>query len=189
MANHNPTDIEEVWKSVPILRYKALYEVSNLGRVRRSARGPRTRIGHVLKPHTSRKTGYPKVALSCPPKGRGRRIVTTPNVHVLVALAFLGPRPKGSCVDHKDGDKTNCCLNNLEYVTDLENHRRALALGLVRDRKGSQLSWAKLKEEDIPAIRQALHDGELQRSIAERYGVDRTAIGCIKRNKSWRHIT
>lgn len=189
MADNHPTDIKEIWKSVSVPRYENLYEVSNLGRVRRSASGPRTRIGNILKPGITQ-NGYPKVVLSRPPEGKKRRrITTTQSVHALVALAFLGSRPEGFYIDHKDGDKTNCRADNLEYVTDMENYRRALTLGLVKDRKGNQLSWAKLKGEDIPAIRQALRNGESQKSIAARYGVHRTTIGWIARNKTWRHIT
>ena len=50
-------------------------------------------------------------------------------VHSLVALAFIGPRPEGMEVNHKDCDKQNNALNNLEYVTHGENQRHAAQMG------------------------------------------------------------
>ncbi len=47
------------------------------------------------------------------------------NVHVLVAAAWIGPRPVGMHVNHKDGRKTNCRPSNLEYVTPSENQLHA----------------------------------------------------------------
>lgn len=41
--------------------------------------------------------------------------------HCLVAEHFLGPRPSGFEVNHKDRDKTNNHWSNLEYVTPREN--------------------------------------------------------------------
>lgn len=45
----------------------------------------------------------------------------TRNVHALVAEAFIGPRPKGHVVRHRDGDRSNPRLDNLEYGTYSEN--------------------------------------------------------------------
>lgn len=48
-------------------------------------------------------------------------VVWTVKVHALVAAAFIGERPEGLDVNHKDGDKTNNRACNLEYVTRSEN--------------------------------------------------------------------
>lgn len=45
--------------------------------------------------------------------------------HCLLALAFLGPRPNGLVVDHKDRDKTNNHISNLRYVTFSQNRRNS----------------------------------------------------------------
>jgi hypothetical protein len=64
--------------------------------------------------------GYPRLNL-----GFGK----TYNVHVLVAETFIGPRPKGCVVRHKDGNRLNPKLSNLEYGTYSENTRDAVKHG------------------------------------------------------------
>lgn len=51
-------------------------------------------------------------------------VVTDQTVHSLVALAFLGPRPEGYDIDHRNTDKRDNRLSNLEYVTKSENKKR-----------------------------------------------------------------
>lgn len=92
----------EAWK--PIAGFEGFYAVSDIGRVMRldSCR--------VLKPSLSSK-GYPMVTLCRPGVKRPA------NVHKLVAFAFIGPCFHGMQVNHKDEDKTNNCVGNLEYCT------------------------------------------------------------------------
>ena len=52
--------------------------------------------------------------------------------HVLVAYAWLGPRPEGYEIDHLNGDKLNWSADNLEYVTREENRRRSKILKRLR---------------------------------------------------------
>jgi hypothetical protein len=56
-------------------------------------------------------------------------------VHVLVAEAFLGPRPEGQEVNHKDFERTNNRLANLEWVTKKENLRHLLASGRKKNQR------------------------------------------------------
>jgi len=51
--------------------------------------------------------------------------IGNPYCHLLVAKAWIGPRPEGYEVDHIDGNIRNCAVSNLEYVTPEENRRRA----------------------------------------------------------------
>ena len=72
------------------------------------------------------KSGYPKVDL-------GRR--KTRNVHRLIWEAFNGPIPDRLEVNHRNGDKNDNRLENLELVTRSENMTHAYATGLMRKRK------------------------------------------------------
>jgi hypothetical protein len=53
-------------------------------------------------------------------------------VHRLVAQAFIGFIDRGFEVNHKDGDKTNNCVSNLEIVTRSENCTHAIRTGLSK---------------------------------------------------------
>lgn len=101
-----------MWKSV--VGYEGLYEVSDFGRVR-SLRGKTPRVLRVNK--TS--NGYIHVGLVGRGGAKNRRRWLS--VHRLVAEAFIGECPEGREVNHKDENKANNCVSNLEYVTRSEN--------------------------------------------------------------------
>lgn len=105
---------EEPERWLPIPDWEDLYEVSDEGRVRslpRIDRLGRRFKGRVLKVSQS-KDGRLHIVLS----GDGRKHQTR-RISVLVALAFLGPRPADMDVCHNDGDHSNNRLSNLRYDT------------------------------------------------------------------------
>lgn len=108
------------------------YEVSDVGEVRRclpsSIRHPVT--GRFLKKSLDVSTGYQKIGLY---DADGRQV--TQSIHVLVAAAFIGPRPAGMDVRHLDGDKSNNRADNLMYGTRSENN-----LDAVRHRTNANTS-------------------------------------------------
>ena len=93
--------------------WEGLYEVSSLGRVRTLPRHGKP--GRILKLQQAKRGGYPAVSMSRNSIGR------TFKVHVLVAAAFLGPKPDGLEVLHADDDKNNNVATNLRYGTRSEN--------------------------------------------------------------------
>jgi hypothetical protein len=106
----------EEWRDIP--GYEGMYQVSDLGRVRSLDRvvpqknGPRKRKGRIIKPSVNT-TGYYHVML-----GRGASHL----VHTLVALAFIGSRPKGHDVRHGELGKLNNSVSNISYGTRTENN-------------------------------------------------------------------
>ena len=105
--------MNEEWR--PIEGYEGLYEVSSYGRVRSVDRYVKSkgesywlRKGKMLSPAKD-KNGYLKVNLSC--NGKNNII----RVHRLIAQSFL-PNPDNLPeVNHKDEDKTNNNVDNLEW--------------------------------------------------------------------------
>lgn len=110
-------DDKEVWKA--IIGYNGYYYISNYGRVL-SLKGKQAQI---LKPQDTGK-GYYYVDL----EGQQRKI------HRLVALAFLPNPYHKPVVHHKDGNKHNNNLSNLQYATYKEN-----AVYYHQERKSKQL--------------------------------------------------
>lgn len=104
----------EIWTFIP--GYEGVYQVSNLGNVKSFARH---KDGSLLKPGKA-SNGYYTVSF-------GRNNSKT--VHSLVALAFLGPRPKGMEVLHIDGTRTNNAVSNLRYGTRTDNILDAIKHG------------------------------------------------------------
>lgn len=109
-------------------------------------------------------------------------------VHRLLAECYL-PRIRGADqVNHKDGDKTNFALSNLEWVTAQQNTRHAIDAGLTVPPAigpGELSRAAKLTEQQVRVIKRRLLDGETYRQIATDYGVCAGTIGHIKYGKTW----
>ena len=105
----------------PVVYWEGLYEVSDCGRVR-SVRLSKPRA---IRPLPNRR-GHLRVMLT-----HGERRVHA-YVHTLVAEAFLGPRPEGLLVCHRDDRKRNNRVGNLYYGTRSDNARDAIANGRGR---------------------------------------------------------
>lgn len=107
------------------------------------------------------------------------------SLHRLIALTFLGV--SNLEVNHKDGDKLNNAVCNLEYVTRLENHKHAINTGLAKAWKGELNPKAKLDEIKVDSIRTLYGSGKYtQTTLASMFGVDQTSISSIVTKKSWR---
>lgn len=109
-------------------------------------------------------------------------------VHALVAGAFIGARPDGMTINHKDGDKLNNAMSNLEYVSMSDNVQHAYDTGLALRLTGEQNGRAVLTAEQVGEIRK-LAGIETQSAVAERFGISRTHVSSIQRGKVWTHLT
>lgn len=102
---------------------------------------------------------------------------------MLVARAFIG-QPNGLQVNHKDGDKANNSLENLEYVTASENLKHAARTGLAFS--GDKNMHAKLSQEQVDEIRRAYSAKEYNQSeLGRMYGIVSSQISEIVRGLSW----
>jgi hypothetical protein len=165
----------EEWR--PVFGYEGYYEVSSLGRIRSLHPGRRRRGGDILSLH-----GTPYLRVSLCRKGSKRTV----NVHSLVARAFLGERPAGLEVNHRDGVSSNCAASNLEYVTSSENKLHTFRLG--HKPVGSAHHGAILNEEMVRGIKERLQE-ERPGRVSREFGVNISTLYSIIRGKSWRHVT
>jgi hypothetical protein len=161
------------------------YEVSDSGQVRSWRIGGNTKRERRDEPllravRVNPRTGYPTVDLSVHYRTR------TVTVHRLVAESFLGPIPVGMTVNHKDGRKTNNCVENLEIISHRDNALHALALGLYAT--GERAANAKLSNAAVRTIRSEYAAGGVSQSVLGRkYGVSKSLIGYIVTNRRRRH--
>ena len=169
------------WKDLGLHGFPG-YEVSNDGRVRRSAGARGTTIGREVRPHAVPRSGLLRLQLRV--DGGPKNVF----VHRLVLFAFVGPCPPGMECRHLDGDPTNNHVENLRWGTHLENMRDRVRHGTAPDLVGGKNPNSKLTEDDVREIRRRVESGEKQRRIAEDYGLTPGAISAIKTRRSWGHL-
>ena len=158
--------MEEIWKDIK--DFEGLYKVSNLGNVKSSERRVkngkntfRTQKERLvkLKPNLER-NGYVYCMLYKDNKAYSKQ------VHRLVALAFIQNPDNLPQVNHKDGNKENNSIDNLEWVTDIQNKKHAWKTGLAN---------AEHRKQKIKCIQ----TGEVFESVvkcSEIMNIDRSSI-------------
>lgn len=167
------------------------YKISNTGRVINIVRNKE------LKPCIGG-AGYAVITLSKHNKTK------TYNIHRLVAEHFLdepteeqikwafGTKRGKVHVNHKDGNKTNNHVDNLEWCTTQENTKHAYNMGLSTpvppENKGSTNGQSKLTEDKVLEIRKLFKDGTRQHELAKMYNIDSSLISRIVNRKRWKHI-
>lgn len=172
-------DGAEEWR--PVVGWEASHLVSSHGRVMSIPRANSRGIPVLERIHKQQvdKWGYHYLFLHC----NGRK--STRNVHVLVAGAFIGPRPEGYDTDHVDGNKGNNRADNLRYVTKSENVRARMATGCgVGDRNPK----AKLRAEWVNIIRRLHREGLSMAKIGRAFGVSDQAIFGVISGRCWSHV-
>lgn len=117
---------EEIWKDIP--EYEGLYQASNLGKIKSLEKY--NYKGHhnfekILK-QIENKNGYYYVSLC-----KNKKVKIYP-IHKLIAKTFLQNPNNFSCINHKDGNKHNNCIENLEFCTYSHNEKEAYRIGLKK---------------------------------------------------------
>ena len=150
------------------------YEVNSFGDVRNA------QTGRALR---QRGTKYPTVWLYRDRKAFAR------SVHVLVAEAFIGPKPSPLHeVNHKDGVKSNPHVGNLEWVTKREQTLHAYRLGLRQPTRGERQGGSRLRVSDVLEVRR-LAGTVSQSTLARRFGVAQSTIADVVCRRTWAHVS
>ena len=146
--------------------FNGKYEVTSDGKIFSNVGNKKELKGKINK------YGYKMVVLHV----NGKQIY--PNLHRLIANAFL-PNPHNLPeVNHKDGNKQNNCVDNLEWVTTRQN------LIHCRDNLGSKNQIINI---DIAnEIRELYKTKKYSyNQLGEMFGIKKTEIGYITQNKRW----
>lgn len=159
---------------VPIKGFEN-YEISRSGKVWSKF------TGKILK-NVVDADGYLNVTL-CAMSRKNMRI------HRLVALHFI-PNPNNyPQINHKDGNKLNNSVENLEWCTCRHNIRHSFDTGLNFGRKGEKNYMAKLTERQVVDIKKKIMQGLRVGDIAEDYNIGVYIVSKIKHGKLWSHVT
>ena len=120
----------EIWKDIK--EYEGLYQVSNKGKIRSLPKmiGNRFRDNSIILKSWKNKSGYLTIALS------KNDIKSTKKIHILVANAFLIKHFDFLTVNHKDCNKTNNNVENLEWITLQDNLKHARINNLFKYSRG-----------------------------------------------------
>ena len=153
------------------------YEVSNFGRVRNK------KTGKILK---GRKSDWGYIIVYLNQNGRRKNV----KAHRMCAIEFIENPNNYPCVNHKDGNKENNHISNLEWCTYSQNNAHAYQTGLKTGKgaAGTLNSQSKLSEYDVLNIREMLNIGHSCTYISTFFPVGRDMIYLIKVGKTWKHI-
>lgn len=155
--------------------YGKKYWITRSGKVISAAFG-RLRT---LKPNKGAGVTYPFHSL-----GNGDNLY----LHRVLAQMFIDNPLELPYVNHKDGDKHNYSLDNLEWCTASENTIHAISNGLRRQARGTDYPQARFNESDVRSIRNRIAAGERVTDLARSYGVAHSLISAIKNGRSWSHV-
>jgi len=174
---------EEIWKAYVEGHYQASTSgmIRSVDRIINGPHGPGThsRRGEILK-QTVNSKGYPTVVICW----LGLRV--TKSVHQVIAETFLDNPEKLPEVNHIDGNPMNNRVSNLEWISESNNQKHAYSTGLRGN--GEAMPLAKLKEENIPEIRELLKQGFNDKIVGELFGVTRGTIRTIRVGTGWNHV-
>jgi len=175
---------KEIWKD----KYRGLYEISNLGRIKSLFYQGHYRE-KILKSWAIDKYGHQQIEL----RKNGKRKYFL--VHRLVLEAFVGPCPKGMEGCHNDGNPRNNKLENLRWDTPKNNIKDSILSGThwfsnnKGHNRGSKHGMSKLNELQVRIIKYLLKTKILtQKEIGKIFNVSNITICDIKTGKLWKHI-
>lgn len=176
----------EIWKDIK--GYEGLYQVSNLGRVKSVERiikyngigkGSGTRLyPSVILRQCLNTVGYYQVSLSI--NNNRKRFM----VHRLVAQAFCNSSVDKYCVNHIDGNYLNNIADNLEWVSNIENTRHAIVIGL-NNIYGEDSHLSKFTNHQADIIRRIKAKGISTKDLSNLLGVNKSCINRIYNGETY----
>lgn len=177
---------KEIWK--PIKDYEGLYEISNFGKVKSLSRN----IYNLKNKKFNRKTK--EKILNCVSNKKGYLTIQLYKngkqkqyfVHRLVAQAFINNFQNKPQINHIDGNKKNNKVDNLEWVSNLENNKHSWLIGL---RTNNTVCHKNNKDKRLTSIIQYSLNGLILKKwncindVTKKYGYNHSNIIACCKNK------
>lgn len=114
-------------------------------------------------------------------------LVYYPTVHKLVAEAFITNPNNYPCINHKDSDRTNNLVQNLEWCTYKQNGEHMVSVG--HSLRGTKNAFSKLTNEKVLDIKSRINNGESRRKLAKEYDVAYSTTTRIANGTVWGWLT
>lgn len=159
---------------VNVREYEDNYKINKRGVIKN------IKTGKTISTHICKGTGYIMVNLW----KNGKRKLKS--LHRVLAESFIENIENNPCVNHKDGNKNNNSLSNLEWVTYSENTNHAYLNKLLS--KGEGHYKARLDTTQVIFIKYWLSLGYRQKEIAENFKVSKSLITDINTKRTWRDV-
>jgi hypothetical protein len=173
--------IKEKWK--PVIGYEGLYEVSNKGRIKTldKSRGHKEKIKYIL---INNQTGYRQVLLCKENKKKTYKVAR------LVAQAFIPNKYNRKTVNHKDYNRINDNVENLEWMSSKENSIHSyLRPRKFNNRKGENHPSHRFTDKQILKIRgKYIPRIYTTTKLAKEYKTSQSLIWSIVKRKIWTHV-
>lgn len=165
----------EIWKDIQ--GYEGLYQVSNYGMVKGLPKSTH-KNNIIIKPLNMNKYYYVRLSKN--------NIAKNYSIHRLVAQSFISNFNNLPQVNHKDGDKHNNYVENLEWISPIENVRHAFKNNLInKNRKSKIINCShKIIQKDLNNnIIKVWCDYDTIIKNNNSYKKDTISKVCTKRNK------
>lgn len=91
-------------------------------------------------------------------------------------------------INHKDGDKTNNHVSNLELVTSQENTVHAFANGLRKSKVGEDMGGSKITNNQCRELISLILAGKTNKELGKMYNLHPNYVSLIRHRKRWRHL-
>lgn len=130
----------------------------------------------------------PKGYCHCVISAGGRSKKKCIRVHKAVAETFIDNPHNKPEVNHKDGNKTNNDVKNLEWATTKENMEHSVKYGLFKPTYGSKHGSTKLNRDVVEWIRGVYKSGDKEfglRALSRKIGVDHSTLHSIIHHEIW----
>lgn len=173
--------MKEIWKGVIYngINYSSRIEVSNTGKMRNAISKKEYKL-HISK------TGYYQVVISLGSRKNRRAF----KIHKAVAETFIPNYKKYKIVNHKDLDKLNNNVSNLEWCTQKYNIEHASKNNAFKNvKKGVYSPKSKLNEDEVKFIRDNYIPSDKKygtRALARKFNMHHSAISNILHQKTYK---
>lgn len=108
--------------------------------------------------------------------------------HRFVWEAFNGEIPPDKVINHKDGDKHNNSVENLEVLTSQENTQHAFSIGLMKGKPGELNPVSKLTNKQARSLIEDLLNGMSNTEAGEKYSLHPGYISLVRHKHRWKTL-